>query len=153
MMPKMEDNCRIEFQSAFFDLLQFMKLCCPTLVVQVGASVINMGSRFCMCCGSGSLTYATSKEAVRALTKTLATECGRAKIRAKTILVAATSPRALWYLRESDTYDAGLANVAICYFGTPEDVAPLEIFRASDESHYTTGITICVEGAVSCFRS
>lgn len=39
------------------------------------------------------------------------------------------------------------------FTGTPEDVAPLAIFLASDEFHYTTGQTICAEGAVRFFRS
>lgn len=149
--PGMEDNCRIDFQSAFFGSLQLMQLCYPYMVGQGGGSIINMGSSFGIRCEPGFLAYAASKEAVRALTKTGAREWGKEKIRVNTILPAAMSPKALWYLKESGTYDAELSKVAMGYFGTPEDIAPLAIFLASDESHYITGQTICAEGGATMF--
>jgi NAD(P)-dependent dehydrogenase (short-subunit alcohol dehydrogenase family) len=35
------------------------------------------------------------------------------------------------------------------YFGTPDDIAPLAIFLASDESNYITGQTIGAEGGAT----
>lgn len=149
--PKMEEHCKIDFQSAFFGSLQLMQLCYPHMVKQGGGSVINMGSSFGIRCEPGFLAYAASKEAIRALTRTGAREWGKDKIRVNTILPAALSPKAKWYLEESGTYDQELAKVAMGRFGTPEDIAPTAIFLASDESNFVTGQTICVEGGAIMF--
>ncbi len=145
----MEDNCKIDFQSAFFGSLQLMQLCYPHMVKQGGGSIINMGSSFGIRCEPGFLAYAASKEAIRALTKTGAREWGKDKIRVNTILPAALSPKAKWYLEESGTYEQERAKVAMGRFGAPEDIAPTAIFLASDESNFVTGQTICAEGGAT----
>lgn len=144
--PKMEENCKVDFQSAFFGSLQLMQLCHPHMVEQGGGSIINMGSSYGIRCEPGFLAYAASKEAIRALTRTAAREWGKDKIRVNTILPSALSPKAIWYLEESKTYDLELSRIAMGRFGAPEDIAPTAIFLASDESGFVTGQTIGVEG-------
>lgn len=146
---KMEENCKIDFQSAFFGSLQLMQLCFPHMVKQGGGSIINMGSSYGIRCEPGFLAYAASKEAIRALTKTAAREWGKHKIRVNTILPSALSPKALWYLEQSKTYDLELSKVAMGKFGAPEDIAPTAIFLASDESNFVTGQTIGAEGGAT----
>ncbi len=144
--PGMEENCKVDFLSAFFGSLQLMQLCYPHMVAQGGGSIINMGSSYGIRCEPGFLAYAASKEAIRALTRTAAREWGKDGIRVNTILPSALSPKAQWYLEESKTYDLELAKVAMGRFGAPEDIAPTCIFLASDDSNFVTGQTICVEG-------
>ncbi|MCT2399880.1 SDR family NAD(P)-dependent oxidoreductase [Novosphingobium mangrovi (ex Huang et al. 2023)] len=144
--PKMEENCKVDFQSAFFGSLQLMQLCHPHMVEQGGGSIINFGSSYGIRCEPGFLAYAASKEAIRTLTRTAAKEWGPQGIRVNTILPSAMSPKALWYLEESKTYDAELSKVAIGRFGKPGDIAPTAVFLASDESAYVTGQTIGVDG-------
>jgi NAD(P)-dependent dehydrogenase (short-subunit alcohol dehydrogenase family) len=147
--PQMEANCLIDFQSAFFGSLQLMQLCHPHMVAQGGGSIINMGSAYGIRCEPGFLAYAASKEAIRALTRTAAREWGKAGIRVNTLLPSALSPKAIWYLEQSGTYDAELAKVAMGRFGAPEDIAPTAIFLASDASAFVTGQTIGVEGGAT----
>jgi NAD(P)-dependent dehydrogenase (short-subunit alcohol dehydrogenase family) len=144
--PKMEENCMVDFQSAFFGSLQLMQLCHPHMVAQGSGSIINMGSSYGLRCEPGFLAYAASKEAIRALTKTAAKEWGKAGIRVNTILPSALTPKSIWYLEETGTYDLERTKVAIGRFGTPEDIAPAALFLASDESNYVTGQTIGVDG-------
>lgn len=143
---KMEENCMTDFQSCFFGSLQLMQLCYPHMVAQGGGSVINMGTSYSIRCEPGFLAYAASKEALRALTRTAAREWGRKGIRVNTILPSALTPKSIWYLEDSGTYDLELAKVAMGRFGTPEDIAPTCVFLASDESNFVTGQTIGVEG-------
>ncbi len=147
--PQMEANCMVDFQSAFFGSLQLMQLCFPHMREQGSGSIINMGSSYGIRCEPGFLAYAASKEAIRALTKTAAREWGKHKIRVNTILPSALSPKAVWYLEESQTYDLELSKVALGRFGAPEDIAPTAIFLASDESSFVTGQTIGVEGGAT----
>ena len=147
--PKMEENCMIDFQSAFFGSLQLMQLCHPHMVTQGGGSIMNMGTGFSIRCEPGFLAYAASKEAIRALTKTAAREWGKQGIRVNTILPSALSPKAIWYLEDSGTYEAELSRVAMGRFGEPQDIAPTAIFLASDDSSFVTGQTIGVEGGTT----
>jgi NAD(P)-dependent dehydrogenase (short-subunit alcohol dehydrogenase family) len=147
--PKMEENCNIDFQSAFFGSLQLMQLCFPHMVKQGGGSIINMGTSYSIRCEPGFLAYAASKEAIRALTKTAAREWGKHQIRVNTILPSALTPKSIWYLEDSGTYDLELAKVAMGRFGEAQDIAPTAIFLASDESNFVSGQTIGVEGGAT----
>jgi NAD(P)-dependent dehydrogenase (short-subunit alcohol dehydrogenase family) len=147
--PKMEENCKTDFQSAFFGSLQLMQLCFPHMLKQGGGSIINMGTGFSIRCEPGFLAYAASKEAIRALTKTAAREWGKHKIRVNTILPSALTPKSIWYLEDSGTYDLELSKVAMGRFGEPKDIAPTAIFLASDASDFVTGQTIGVEGGTT----
>lgn len=147
--PRMEEHCNIDFQSAFFGSLQLMQLCFPHMVKQGGGSIINMGTGFSIRCEPGFLAYAASKEAIRALTRTAAREWGKHKIRVNTILPSALTPKSIWYLEDSGTYDLELAKVAMGRFGEPKDIAPTAIFLASDDSDFVTGQTIGVEGGTT----
>jgi NAD(P)-dependent dehydrogenase (short-subunit alcohol dehydrogenase family) len=147
--PKMEENCMTDIQSAFFGSLQLMQLCHPHMVAQGGGSIINMGTGFSIRCEPGFLAYAATKEAIRVLTKTAAKEWGRHKIRVNTILPSALTPKSIWYLEDSGTYDQELAKVALGRFGEPGDIAPTAIFLASDDADFVTGQTIGVEGGTT----
>jgi NAD(P)-dependent dehydrogenase (short-subunit alcohol dehydrogenase family) len=146
---KMEENCLIDYQSAFLGSLQLMQLCHPHMVKQGGGSIINMGTGYSIRCEPGFLAYASTKEAIRALTKTAAREWGKQKIRVNTILPSALTPKSIWYLEDSGTYDLELAKVAMGRFGEPKDIAPTAIFLASDASDFVTGQTIGVEGGTT----
>jgi len=146
-----EDHVRIDMNSAFIGSLQLMQLVFPHLCKVGGGSIINLGSSYGIRCEPGFLAYAASKEAIRALTRTAAREWGKHKIRVNTILPAALSPKALWYLKESGTYDLELSKVALGKFGGPEDIAPLALFLASDESSYISGQTIGADGGSTMF--
>ncbi len=149
--PKMEANCKIDFQSAFFGSLQLMQLCFPHMVSQGGGSILNFGSSYGPRSEPGFLAYSASKEAIRSLTRTAAKEWGKHGIRVNTLLPSALTPKSIWYLEDSGTYDLELAKVAIGRFGTPQDIAPMCLFLASDEGNYITGQTIGVDGGSTMF--
>lgn len=149
--PKMEANCKIDFQSAFFGSLQLMQLCYPHMVSQGGGAVLNFGSSYGPRSEPGFLAYSASKEAIRSLTRTAAKEWGKHGIRVNTILPSALTPKSIAYLEDSGTYEQERMKVALGRFGAPEDIAPACLFLASDEGNYVTGQTIGVDGGSTMF--
>ena len=131
--PRMEEHVLIDMQSAFVGSLQLMQRVFPAMHDDGGGSIINMGSSFRAALRAGFPRLCRSKEAIRALTRTAAREWGQHRIRVNTVLPSALSPKALWYLEESGSHDAELAKVALGRFGTPDDIAPLAVFLASEE--------------------
>jgi NAD(P)-dependent dehydrogenase (short-subunit alcohol dehydrogenase family) len=144
--PRMEEHILTDMQSAFLGSLQLMQRCFPYMRDQGGGSIINTGSSYGLRCEPGFLAYASSKESIRVLTRTAAKEWGKYKIRVNTILPSALTPKSIWYLKESNTYDLELSKVALGQFGTSDDIAPTALYLASDESSFITGQTIGVDG-------
>jgi NAD(P)-dependent dehydrogenase (short-subunit alcohol dehydrogenase family) len=144
--PRMEENILVDMQSAFLGSLQLMQCCFPHMRDNGGGSILNFGSSYGIRCEPGFLAYASSKESIRVLTRTAAKEWGKYKIRVNTILPSALTPKSIWYLEQSGSYDSELAKVALGRFGTPEDVARLALFLARDESDFITGQTIGSDG-------
>ena len=113
-----------------------------------GGSIINMSSVLAV---SGSFVYGAthvaSKGAVISMTKTLALNLGRFRIRVNAIL-----PSAIATERALSATEVKLRHLSIEQFsfygreGTPEDVAGVCLFLASEMASYVTGEAISVGG-------
>ena len=95
--------------------------------------------------------YAMSKAAVISMTQTLAVELGRAKIRVNAIapgLVETRFASALIHSEEASKYMNERAPLG--RHAQPEEIAPLAVFLASDESSFVTGQTYIIDGGFTC---
>lgn len=142
-----DDAIRLNLGSSLYGTLYHMQAAFPHLR-EVGGSVINFGSRNGILGASGFGLYAAAKEGIRGLSRTAAREWGQYKIRVNVICPAALSPGARAYLEANpQEAAASLETVALGYFGDPEDdISPVALFLASDESRYVTGQTINADG-------
>jgi 3-oxoacyl-[acyl-carrier protein] reductase len=102
----------------------------------------------------GSSSYAASKAAVAALTRSMAVDSAAGGVTSNAIapglILTAMSQRNLdtkpWFRRVM--YDA----TPIRRMGTPDDVAGCAVFLASGEASFVTGQTIAVDGGWSTAR-
>jgi meso-butanediol dehydrogenase / (S,S)-butanediol dehydrogenase / diacetyl reductase len=123
------------------------------LIARGGGSIINTGS----ICGvsalpqtPGSIAHATTKGAVIAMTRELALEGGPHKIRANTISPGIIeSPATAQQLASGTFREDHLDSLMLRRLGTPEDVASLALFLASDESSWVTGADFLIDGGFS----
>lgn len=127
--------------------LRFMQLCQPVMAARGGGRVISMASGAGVEGTAYFAPYAMAKEALRALTRCAAREWGR-----KGITVNAVCPLALTEALQ-DAVDSGIAKAprgAVGRYGSPkDDIAPIVLFLASDESQFVTGHTIMADGGTS----
>lgn len=101
---------------------------------------------------AGHVNYATSKGGIHMMMKTLAQELAPHRIR-----VAAIGPGAIrtpintnaW--NTPDAYDALMTLIPYKRIGEPEDIACTAVFLASDLADYINGVTIFVDGGMTCY--
>jgi NAD(P)-dependent dehydrogenase (short-subunit alcohol dehydrogenase family) len=117
------------------------------LTARGGGSVINIASVAGLAAAPFLSSYGVAKAGVVALTKTLASEWGRAGVRVNALCPGWTATelnRNLW-----DTPDGGqatIANVPMGRWGKPEEMAGPAVFLASEASSFMTGQVLIVDG-------
>jgi glucose 1-dehydrogenase len=100
----------------------------------------------------GHANYATSKGGIHMLMKTLAQEYGPKKIR-----VNAIGPGAIKTPINTSAWDTPEAEHKLLTLipynrvGVTPDIARAAVWLASDESDYVTGVTLFVDGAMTCY--
>jgi 3alpha(or 20beta)-hydroxysteroid dehydrogenase len=113
-----------------------------------GGSIVNIASIDGLVGVAGMASYAASKFGVTGLTRTAALELGRFGIRVNSIhpgvIASPMVDRAPPEVR--DRLDRLMAQQPIPRMGTPDEVASLALFLASDESSYCTGAPFVIDG-------
>ncbi|WP_208027434.1 glucose 1-dehydrogenase [Rhabdothermincola sediminis] len=125
-----------------------MKIVAPAMAAAGGGSIVNISS------SSGIVgfpmvgAYVSSKWAVRGLTKTAAIELGAANIRVNSVHPGGVDTP---MTRDPETtpldaFEPFVRRLPLRRLGTVDDIAPLVLFLASDESSYCTGAEFVVDG-------
>ena len=114
-----------------------------------GGSIINITSEVVQKVELNVGPYCPSKAALNGVTKILAKEWGRHKIRVNSLApcfveTELNSP----FFAQKDWYEAKLKLVPLGRHSVPEDLVGAAVFLASDASSYVTGTTILVDGGL-----
>jgi glucose 1-dehydrogenase len=97
----------------------------------------------------GFATYCCSKGAMRMLMRDLSVELGPLGITVNNVAPGAiNTPINKSLLEDKPKLNALLANIPLGRLGTPEDVAGLVAFLASEEASYITGSTFVIDGGL-----
>ena len=121
----------------------------PAMARQRAGSIINLSSVVGIGGNAGQCNYAASKAGIIGLTKSIAKEMGPRGIRANCIAPGFISTDMTAALGES-VQEELLKTIPLRRGGTPEDVAGVALFLASDLSSYVSGQVINCCGAMSC---
>lgn len=118
-----------------------------TLLKQRSGSIINISSVVGNGGNAGQANYAASKAGLNGFTKSVAKELGSRNIRCNAIAPGFIETEMTHGLNE-DQKKIWLENIPLKRGGTPEEVADLVVFLASDMSRYITGQVINVCGGM-----
>lgn len=103
-----------------------------------GGSIINISSIMSTDPYFASSVYAATKGAVDTMTFALARELGSRKIRVNSILPGHTNTPGTKGNFDGELGEKLLAGTPLGRFGEPDDIAPLAVFLASEDSHWVT---------------
>jgi len=136
--------------------LRGLFLCCkfgiPLMAASRGGSVINTASSAGVMGIPGCDAYTATKGATISLTRSMAVEFGPMNIRVNCIAPAGIDTE---MLRESSLDSADFdeeqffKKAPAGRYGTPDEVARLALFLASDESSYVNGAIIRADGGIT----
>jgi len=118
-----------------------------TLLKQRSGSIINISSVVGNSGNAGQANYAASKAGMNGFTKSVAKELGSRNIRCNSIAPGFIETEMTHGLDEEQK-KLWLENIPLKRGGSPEDVANLVVFLASDMSSYITGQVINVCGGM-----
>ena len=113
---------------------------------QGGGVILNTSSMVSLYGQPAGVSYPASKSAVNGLTKSLARELGKDKIRVNAVAPGVTRTDMVAALPE-EMVKRLTASIPLGRVGEPEDVANAFVFLASDMASYVTGEILSVDGA------
>jgi NAD(P)-dependent dehydrogenase (short-subunit alcohol dehydrogenase family) len=121
----------------------------PYMIKRGGGSIINVGSVSAHIAYKvlPAVAHMAAKGGVVAMSKQIAMEGGKNKIRCNTIspgLVETAQTRA--FINMPEWFAPMLDKLMLGRVGQPEDIAPLAVYLASDESSWVTAADFSVDG-------
>jgi glucose 1-dehydrogenase len=134
-------------KGVFFGIQAFVKYC---MAAKRNGVVINMSSVHEEIIFPHFAAYCASKGGLKMLTRNLATELAPHNIRVNNVAPGAiATPINKKLLETPELLEGVLDNIPMKKLGTPEDVAALVAFLASDDAKYVTGSTYFVDGGLT----
>ena len=123
----------------------------PVMAKAEGGSIINTASGWGLAGGPRAAAYCASKGAVVLMTKAMAIDHGRQKIRVNCICPGDTDTAMLrGEARQmgaaEDRFLADSAQRPLGRVGTPEEIAQAALYLASDATSFVTGAAMVVDG-------
>ena len=126
----------------------FIHACTPVMARQRCGSIISMSSVVGLAGNAGQCNYAASKAGLVGLTKSIAKEMGSRGIRANCIAPGFITTDMTSAVSE-DMRKEWEKQIPLRRSGTPEDVAGVALFLASDLAAYVTGQVISCCGGMN----
>lgn len=150
-----DEDWYFSFELNVHAMYRLSKLALPVMMNNGGGSIINMSSVASSIKGVvNRCAYSTSKAAVIGLTKSIAADYVTKGIRCNAICPGTVdSPSMHQRLRDTGDYENALvefiARQPMGRIGTAEEIAAMAVYLGSDDSQFTTGQTIAVDGGWS----
>lgn len=142
-LAKVKEVMQVNFFSQILITQQVVKM----MMKQKHGAIVNMSSVTAMDNQGGWTAYGSSKGAMISFTRTAARELAAFGIRVNAVAPGLIDTQMGGEMDEK--YQADMINRSdLCRKGTPEEVANLVCFLASDEASYITGQIIRIDGGM-----
>jgi 3(or 17)beta-hydroxysteroid dehydrogenase len=127
----------------------------PAMRKSGGGSIINMSSVAAICGYPYVFAYSASKGAIRAMTKSAAVYCAEKRYNIRCNSIHPSGIATPMILGRLDEFEAAIQRTELetpselTGLGTPEDVANMVLYLASDESKFVNGAEFIIDNAAT----
>ena len=125
------------------------KLVMRPMMKAKSGSIINMSSIIGIKGNAGQSSYAASKAGIIGFSKSIAQEIGSRNIRVNAVAPGFVETDMTHYLKDGEGAKAYLDQIPLGKFGSPDDIANVCLFLASDMGAYVTGQVLSVCGGLN----
>ncbi len=152
IMDSTDDEWDFAFDLNVRSSYRTIRAALPGMLAQGSGSIVNMASVVSSIVGAPNrFIYGASKAAVIGLTKSVAKDYVTTGVRCNAICPGTVdSPSLHDRLRATGDYEGAMqafvARQPMGRLGTPEEIAALVVYLASDDSAFTTGQTFTIDG-------
>ena len=127
------------------------KVAIPHIARSGGGAVINMASNLALMAVRGRACYGAAKGGVASLTRAMALDHAKDRIRVNAIAPSATLSDRVKKLMEVNPALASMADSHLFGLGLPIHIADMAVYLASDEAAITTGQVYPVDSGVTIY--
>jgi len=146
-MTKIE-SIKEMFEINFFSQLSITQLVLKSMVAKKKGSIINISSTSGLDSNLGRISYASSKSSLITATKVISKEVGFYNVRVNAI-APGISDTDMFNLGHSEKIKKSiLETISLKRISSPEEIANVALFLASDLSSYITGQVVRVDGGM-----
>lgn len=121
----------------------------PLMIAGGGGSIVNVASIAALMSLPGQAVYAMTKAGLVSLTKSFAKEYGKHGVRVNAILPGVVETRFASALVEDPGVQKWISRLPVPRVGQPEDMVAGVLFLVSDQSAFTTGTTLVMDGGAT----
>jgi 3-oxoacyl-[acyl-carrier protein] reductase len=136
-------------QTNFYGPYHIIKKTLPYMIKKQYGNIINMGSIFIDFTKNGRSAYSISKNALHALTKSIAVEYGSYGILCNTVSPGFVDTKLTHKNNTPETINKILSEVPLQRLATTKEIAKLVVYLCTQNS-FITGQNIVIDGGFSC---
>jgi NAD(P)-dependent dehydrogenase (short-subunit alcohol dehydrogenase family) len=125
----------------------------PHMIRNGGGSIVHSSSGFGVLGESTHTSYGASKAALINLSRFIATQYGRQKVRSNVVVIGFVLTPVAVATTPQEIKDIIGAQHLLPDLGTPENIADVVAFLASDEAGFITGAAIPVDGGFTAHQA
>ncbi len=143
-----KENLKKIFEINYFNTTIFTQKLLKLIIKNKKGSIVYISSSSALDNNYGRNVYSSSKSAILSQSQTLSREVGRFNIRVNSIAPGLTNTDMMSKNTPENTKEKVISELSLNRVASPEEIANVALFLASDLSSYITGQTIRVDGGM-----